>query len=82
MLDDGHFSGNGDGRFFHATPFGDPQTPGLERRPSLDASQLGGGLEQVGPDERVTAFGDPAVLVGLARLVTPWRQAQISTDAA
>jgi hypothetical protein len=40
-----------------------------------------GGLEEVGPDHGIAAFGDPAGPIDLARGMAAWRQPEVGADA-
>jgi hypothetical protein len=40
------------------------------------------GLEQIGVQQAITAFGDVPAGVGFARLVAPWRETEIGADGS
>src|SRR6516162_1473196 len=81
MEDDGEPAGECGGGLPGADAAHEGAAPGLEARGGLDAVEDGhGGLEEQGAHHGVAAFADAAAIVGLARLITAWRQPEMRAD--
>jgi hypothetical protein len=58
-------------------------SPGLEFGPAGHAGhEHAGGFEEIGPDQAITALGDPAGPIDLARGISSRRQSEVGTDAS
>ena len=83
MHDGGQFSCHSDFGFLEADAFHQLDTPSLDSAPFRDACQQDAScLEQITPQHRVAAFGDPASPVNFARGIPSWREANISSNAS
>ncbi len=74
--------GHGDLGLLEADAFPEPVPPGFELRPLRHpGEQHAGGLEQVGPDHAITAFGDSTGPIDLTRGMAARGQPDVGTDA-
>jgi hypothetical protein len=83
MHDNRELPRHGDFGSTHAGTFGHPEAPGFKSRPFLATGQQHVcGLVEIGPDERITAFGDATAHISFTRLIAFWRKAEKGPDVA
>ena len=81
MQDDRQLPCHGDLGLLEANAFPQPVTPGLELAPLRHArEQHAGGLEEIGPEHSIAAFGDPTAPINLARGIAARRQSDKGAD--